>query len=24
LARGWAIETYRTSIPLFSQYYQNW
>jgi hypothetical protein len=20
VARGWAIETYRTSIPLFSQY----
>jgi hypothetical protein len=24
LARGWATETYRTSIPLFSQYSQNW
>jgi hypothetical protein len=24
LARGWETETYRMSIPLFSQYSQNW
>jgi hypothetical protein len=24
LARGWATETYQMSIPLFSQYSQNW
>jgi hypothetical protein len=24
LTRGWAIETYRTSVPLFSQYSQKW